>query len=199
MTPIAVLVSGGGTNLQALLDAEQRGELGGGRITCVISSSATAFALQRAEAAGIETLVLCGRELGDRLDEQLAEALRKRQIKLVVLAGYLSIVGPQTLAAFEGRMLNVHPSLIPAFCGRGMHGLRVHQAALDCGVKVTGATVHLVSGEIDGGKIVRQQAVAVAENDTAQTLQRRVMEQAEWVILPKAVADYCGEIEERKA
>lgn len=193
MINIAVLVSGGGTNLQALIDAQQRGQFKGGRITAVISSSAKAYALERAKAAGIETAVLLKKDYqsGDAFDLALEQELLNREIGLVVLAGYLVILGPRVLSQFSHRIINVHPSLIPSFCGDGCYGLKVHQAALDYGVKVTGATVHFVSEVVDGGKIILQKAVEVLEDDTPATLQKRVMEQAEWEILPKAVAMLC--------
>lgn len=194
MTRIAVLVSGGGTNLQTLIDAESRGELGDGKIVLVLSSSDKAYALERAKRAGIETVIIRRRdcENDDRFDRKVEETLAGRQIGLVVLAGYLSILGLRTLSRYEGRIINVHPSLIPSFCGKGFYGLRVHEVALNYGVKVTGATVHLVSEVVDGGKILLQKAVNVEEGDTPETLQRRVMEQAEWELLPRAVAMLCN-------
>lgn len=198
MTRIAVLVSGGGTNLQTLIDAERRGELEGGSIVLVLSSSDKAYALERARQAGIDTALLRRKDFANsgRFDAAVEQALVDARIDLVVLAGYLSILGPRTLARFEGRIINVHPSLIPSFCGKGFYGLRVHEAALEYGVKVTGATVHLVSNVVDGGKILLQKAVAVEEGDTPETLQRRVMEQAEWELLPKAVAVFCKQADE---
>lgn len=200
MVRIAVLVSGGGTNLQALIDGAARGEIPHGELALVLSSSREACALRRGEAAGIETTVLSARDYAgpDAWDAALTRELQDRGIGLVVLAGYLSILGPRVLEAFRGRMVNVHPSLLPSFGGRGFYGLRVHQAALEYGVKVTGATVHLVSQEVDGGEILLQKAVPVEEGDTPQTLQRRVMEQAEWELLPKAVAMLCRRIEEER-
>ncbi|MFV0402070.1 MAG: phosphoribosylglycinamide formyltransferase [Oscillospiraceae bacterium] len=197
MTSIAVLCSGGGTNLQALIDAQKRGELAGGEIKLVIASKPSAFALERAKSEGIPTAVIGKRDFADLngFDEAVLAALRERDIQLVVLAGYLSILGPKTLAAYEHRILNVHPALIPSFCGMGFYGLRVHEAALEYGVKVTGATVHFVSEVVDGGEIVLQKAVDVLPGDTPETLQKRVMKQAEWVLLPRAVAMFCrGEI-----
>ncbi|WRS26465.1 phosphoribosylglycinamide formyltransferase [Oscillospiraceae bacterium MB08-C2-2] len=189
---IAVLVSGGGTNLQALIDAQQAGQLGNGRLACVISSRADAFALKRAKKAGIEALTLSAKFFpGEAYDRELVRLLKERDIQLVVLAGFLRILGEQLIAAFSGRIVNVHPSLIPAFCGAGFYGLRVHEAALERGVKITGATVHLVNGVVDGGPILLQKAVEVVEGDTPETLQRRVMEQAEWELLPRAVALLC--------
>lgn len=193
MIRIAVLASGGGTNLQALLDAERRGEIPDGKIACVVSSSPEAYALERARMAGVERVVVRRKDYPDleSFDAALERELCSRNIGLVVLAGYLSILGPRVLSSFAKRILNVHPSLIPSFCGKGFYGLKVHQAALDYGVKVTGATVHFVSEVVDGGEILSQKAVEVLPGDTPETLQRRVMEQAEWVLLPKAVAMLC--------
>ncbi len=198
MTRIAVLVSGGGTNLQALIDAQQRGEIPGGEIVLVISSKGDAYALERAAKGGIATAVIPRKELAPELfDWMLCAELSRHNIDLVVLAGFLSVLGPSVLNRYENRILNVHPSLIPAFSGPGMYGLRVHRAALDRGVKVTGATVHLVNEVVDGGRILLQKAVEVQPGDTPETLQRRVMEQAEWELLPKAVAMFCrGELED---
>ena len=182
--PIAVLVSGGGTNLQALIDAERAGRLKSGRIALVVSDRPGAYALTRAENAGIETLTLVRGAAG--WEDKLLAALRGRGIRLVVLAGFLSILGAPIIAAYPGRILNVHPSLIPAFCGKGYYGLRVHQAALRRGVRLTGATVHLVNEEPDGGPILMQKAVPVLEGDTPETLQQRVMREAEWLLLPLA-------------
>ncbi len=192
-----MLVSGGGTNLQALIDAQQRGELGGGEIVCVISSKAGVYALERAAKAGIASIVLPRKEYADvaAYDRALLAALEQVQAEVVVLAGFLSILGEQVTRRYERRILNVHPSLIPAFCGDGFYGLRVHQAALDYGVKITGATVHFVNEVIDGGQIILQKAVEIQPGDTPELLQKRVMEQAEWKLLPKAVAMLCsGEI-----
>ncbi len=194
---IAVLVSGGGTNLQALMDAENKDMLGGGTLSVVVSSAHTAFALVRAKAAGIPCEVLERKSYSDAalFDEHLAETLTYYKADLVVLAGFLCVLGPETLSAFKDKILNVHPSLIPAFCGKGFYGLKVHEAALEAGVRVTGATVHFVNSVVDGGRIVLQKAVDVLPDDTAETLQRRVMEQAEWALLPRAVAMYCkGEL-----
>lgn len=194
MLKVAVLVSGGGTNLQALFDAQTSGTLTHGRIACVISSRADAYALSRAQERGVPTRVLERRSFPDAasFDRALCGALKACEADLVVLAGFLAILGGEVLAAYRGRILNVHPSLIPSFCGPGYYGLRVHEAALQKGVKVTGATVHFVSEVVDGGAIVLQQAVPVEENDTPQSLQRRVMEQAEWKILPRAVELFCA-------
>ena len=189
-TKIAVLVSGGGTNLQALIDAQGRGEIPHGHIALVISNKADVYALTRAEQAGIPAVVItkaaCG---GDQevFEETLLAQLAACDIDLIVLAGFMAILSQRFTDAYKERILNVHPSLIPSFCGEGFYGLRVHQAALDKGVKVTGATVHYVNEIPDGGKILLQKAVEVQEGDTPETLQRRVMEQAEWQILPRAV------------
>ena len=188
MLNIAVLVSGGGTNLQALLDAQKSGALRSGSIALVVSNKADAYALTRARLAGVEAVTLCKAkdEAADAYGERLIAALRAHDIGLVVLAGFLLILAPNVIAAYRDRILNVHPSLIPSFCGEGYYGLRVHEAALQKGVKVTGATVHLVNEIPDGGKILAQKAVEVREGDTSETLQKRVMEEAEWVLLPQA-------------
>ena len=194
---IAVLVSGGGTNLQALIDAQARGELAPGEIKLVISSRKDAYALLRAKNAGIETLVLRPRDFSDAEAHDCAmfEALKSHDIGLVVLAAYLSLIGKNVLREYDRRILNVHPSLIPSFSGKGFYGLRVHEAALEYGVKITGATVHFANEEYDMGEIVLQKAVDILPGDTPQTLQKRVMEEAEWQIFPKAVAMFCrGEI-----
>jgi len=194
---IAVLVSGGGTNLQALIDAQARGELAPGKIVLVISSRKDAYALQRAKNAGIKTLVLRPRDFPDAEshDHAMLDALVLHDIGLVVLAAYLSLIGKNVLQGYERRILNVHPSLIPSFSGHGFYGLRVHEAVLEYGVKVTGATVHFANEEYDKGEIVLQKAVDVLPNDTPETLQKRVMEEAEWQIYPKAVAMFCrGEL-----
>lgn len=190
---IAVLVSGGGTNLQALIDAGRQGALGGGVISCVISSNRNAYALERAKAAGIETFVVLRGEYAsaEEFDRALLQLLCDQSIDLIVLAGFMTIVGVALLDHFKNRILNVHPALIPSFCGVGYYGLRVHRAALDAGVKLTGATVHFVTEVCDGGPIVLQKAVPVEEGDTPEVLQKRVMEQAEWELLPKAVALFC--------
>ncbi len=187
---IAVLVSGGGTNLQALIDAERAGALGCGQIALVIASRPGVYALERARRAGIETAVVDRRTAADP-DGEMAALLSAHRIDLVVLAGFLSILGEKVLERYTDRILNIHPALIPAFCGRGMYGLRVHEAVLRAGVKVTGATVHLVNEVVDGGRILLQKAVEVKEGDTPESLQRRVMEEAEWVLLPQAVRMMC--------
>ena len=190
---IAVLVSGGGTNLQALIDAEGRGELGEGRIVTVIASKEGVFALERAERAGIEAFALPRKNYSDAksYSEALAEELAKRKIDLVVLAGFLTILDKVIYDKFENRIINVHPALIPSFAGKGYYGLAVHEAALKKGVKISGATVHFVTPECDGGPIILQKAVDVREDDTPETLQRRIMEEAEWKILPEAVRLFC--------
>jgi len=195
MIKIAVLVSGGGTNLQALIDTWKRDGLGGGELSLVISSKPGVGALERAEKAGIKTITIERKkytELAD-FDAAIAAVLSENEIGLVVLAGFLSILGPKTLQTYKDRIINVHPALIPSFCGKGFYGLRVHEEALKYGVKVTGATVHFVNEIVDGGKIILQKAVDVLPDDTPETLQQRVMREAEWVLLPKAVAMICEE------
>ncbi len=186
---IAVLVSGGGTNLQALLDAQSSGVITSGKICLVISNSTTAFALTRAENAGVPTAVVLKKELGSQeaFEQRIVELLQENQIDLIVLAGFMSILTESFTSRYPKRILNVHPSLIPAFCGKGFYGLKVHEEALAYGVKVTGATVHFVNEIPDGGEIVFQKAVEILDGDTPEVLQRRVMEQAEWKILPQAV------------
>ncbi len=193
MVKIAVMVSGGGTNLQALIDAETRGELINGELSAVISSDPDAYALERAKCAFIPGYVLRRRDFDstESYGEALAEMLEQLDIGLVVLAGFMTVLSPAFCRRFEGRILNIHPSLIPSFCGPGFYGLHVHEAALAKGVKVTGATVHFVSEIVDGGAIVLQKAVGVQPGDTPETLQRRVMEQAEWQLLPRAVSLFC--------
>lgn len=194
MVRIAVLVSGGGTNLQALIDAQGRGEIPDGQIAAVISSSPDAFALERAKKAGIPGYVINRKDFASNqaMTVALTQQLKELDIGLVVLAGFLYILTPELIDAYPNAILNVHPALIPSFCGEGFYGLHVHEAALAYGVKVTGATVHFVSEDCDGGPIVLQQAVPIEEGDTAEVLQRRVMEQAEWKILPRAVALFCA-------
>ena len=187
----AVLVSGGGTNLQALLDASARGELPDAEIALVVSNKEGAYALERAKKAGVEALYLGPEDFEARLEAELAA----RGIELLVLAGFLRILSPEFTAKWPRRILNIHPSLIPAFCGRGYYGLRVHEAALARGVKLTGATVHFVNEIPDGGEIILQKAVEVRPGDTPELLQRRVMEQAEWQLLPKAVQLAASELE----
>ena len=189
---VAVLVSGSGSNLQALLDAQSAGELPSARISLVISDRAGVHALDRARSAGVPPLVFDRRTLGlERMEREMSKALDERGIELLVLAGFLTILSPGFIKRFEGRMINIHPSLIPSFCGEGFYGLRVHEAALRRGVKLTGATVHLVNEDPDGGPILAQKAVRVLKGDTPRTLQRRVMEQAEWRLLPRTVESYC--------
>lgn len=190
---IAVLVSGGGTNLQALIDAGKRGELGDGKIICVISSKADAYALTRAENNGIKTRVLIRKDFADIASYSCAmrDILIEEKADLVVYAGFMTILDENVCDAFQYKMINVHPALIPSFCGKGYYGLHVHEEALKKGVKVSGATVHFVTAECDAGPIILQKAVEVAEDDTPETLQRRIMEQAEWNILPKAVQLFC--------
>ena len=189
MLKIAVLVSGGGTNLQAVMDAIDSGKITGATIKTVISNNADAYALERARKHGAEALTISPRDYEDREDfnKALLEALISREIDLVVLAGYLVVVPPAVISAFENRIINIHPSLIPSFCGKGCYGLHVHEMALERGVKVSGATVHFVDEGTDTGPIIMQKAVAVEPDDTPQTLQRRIMEEAEWVILPETV------------
>jgi len=193
---IAVLVSGGGTNLQALIDAEGRGEIPSGRLALVVSNKPGAYALERAKAAGIETAVIPYKMGTPRevFEEQLAALLEEKQIGMIVYAGFMLILGPKFVAKYPKRMINVHPALIPSFCGKGMYGLHVHEAALAYGVKVSGATVHYVSEVCDGGEIILQKAVDVLDGDTPETLQKRIMEQAEWVLLPKAAELVCARL-----
>ena len=193
MTRIAVLVSGGGTNLQALIDAQARGALKNGEIAAVISSRADAYALERAKRAGIPGYVAARKDYGSNraMTVALVERLKALDIGLVVLAGFMHILTEEMVAAYPNAILNVHPALIPSFCGAGYYGLHVHEKALAYGVKITGATVHFVNEEPDGGPIVLQKAVDVLPGDTPEVLQRRVMEQAEWIILPKAVSLFC--------
>lgn len=194
MLNIGVLVSGGGTNLQALIDAQKSGIIHSGRIVTVVSNKPEVYALTRAENAGIDAHVITKKECGssDAFDAALCAYLQKMQVDVVVLAGFLAILGDSFLSVYKDRILNVHPSLIPSFCGDGFYGLKVHRAALDYGVKVTGATVHFVNEITDGGKIILQKAVDVLEEDTPETLQKRVMEEAEWKILPEAVELVCS-------
>ena len=190
---IAVLVSGGGTNLQALIDAQNRGEILNGRIVAVIASKAGVKALDRAEQAGIPGYVVCRKDYSSNraMTVALVEKLKELEIDLVVLAGFMIILTEEMVRAYPSAILNVHPALIPSFCGEGYYGLHVHEKALEYGVKLSGATVHFVSEECDGGPIILQKAVPVEEGDTPETLQRRVMEQAEWKILPQAVSLFC--------
>ena len=191
---IAVLVSGGGTNLQALLDAQQSGILYSGEIVLVVSNHENAYALERAAKAGVDTSIVTKKGCGSQaaFEHELARQLEHAHIDLVILAGFMSILTKSFTDRFPNRIINVHPSLIPSFCGEGFYGLRVHQAALDYGVKVTGATVHYVNEIPDGGKILAQKAVDILPEDTAETLQRRVMEQAEWILLPQVAEELCA-------
>lgn len=188
---ISVLVSGGGTNLQALIDAQQSGIIKSGEISLVVSNNPDAFALERAKKAGIKTAVCNKKELGDRFETELISVLEENNTDIIVLAGFMCILSENFTSHFADRIINVHPSLIPSFCGKGFYGLKVHEAALEYGVKVTGATVHFVNEIPDGGKIIMQKAVEIKEGDTPETLQRRVMEEAEWQILPRAVEKVC--------
>ncbi len=192
---IVVLVSGGGTNLQALIDAQNRGELGCGKITCVISSKADAYALTRAENNGIKTRVLIRKDYSDIASYSCAmrDALLQENADIIVYAGFMTILDSNVCDTFKNKMINVHPALIPSFCGKGYYGLHVHEEALKKGVKVSGATVHFVTAECDAGPIILQRAVEVLDDDTPETLQKRIMEQAEWKILPKAVKLLCDE------
>ncbi len=194
MKNIAVLVSGGGTNLQALLDAQQAGRIENGQISLVISSNPKAYALERAANAGIPSKVLRRKDFADAEEygKALTALLEDAAIELIVLAGFMTVLPDSFCRHFENRIINVHPSLIPSFCGEGFYGLRVHEAALAKGVKVTGATVHFVSEVVDGGAIIAQKAVEVQDGDTPETLQKRVMQNAEWILLPQAVSDFCA-------
>lgn len=193
MKNIVVLVSGGGTNLQALIDAQNRGEIKNGKITCVISSNPNAYALTRAQNNKISTEVIRRKDFAefDEYDYALTELLKSKNADVVVLAGFMTILGSKVISAFENKIINIHPSLIPSFCGEGYYGLHVHEAALKKGVKVTGATAHFVNEVCDGGPIIIQKAVEIQNGDTPEILQKRVMEQAEWKILPKAVSLFC--------
>ncbi|MBO4235162.1 MAG: phosphoribosylglycinamide formyltransferase [Firmicutes bacterium] len=191
MCRIAVLVSGGGTNLQALIDSEKRGENPSGKIVLVASANPNAYALERAKAASIETFVF-------KDEAELIDKLQRDEIDLIVLAGFLKILSPEFIREFPNRIINVHPALLPSFGGKGCYGIHVHEMALDYGVKVTGATVHFVNEVPDGGTIIAQKAVEVRHDDTPETLQRRVMEEAEWVLLPEVVAGLSDIIRDQK-
>ena len=197
---IAVLVSGGGTNLQALIDAENTGVISSGKISLVVSNNSNAYALERAEKAGIASAVLLKSECGgqEAFENRLIGLLNDNGIELIVLAGFMSILSEKFTKTFEQRIINVHPSLIPAFCGKGFYGLKVHEAALNYGVKVTGATVHYVNEIPDGGEIIMQKAVKIKKNDTAEVLQKRVMQEAEWKILPRATESVCKKLSNAK-
>lgn len=196
MKNIGVLVSGGGTNFQALIDAQKNGIIKSGKIVTVVSNKADAYALKRAEAEGIDAHTILKKECksAEAFDKALVDYLKSKDVDIVVLAGFLSILGKGFIDEYRDRIVNIHPSLIPAFCGDGFYGLKVHKAALDYGVKVTGATVHLVNEITDGGRILMQKAVYINDDDTPESLQKRVMEEAEWQILPKAVEKLCKEI-----
>ncbi len=191
---IAVLVSGGGTNLQALIDAQKNGIIKNGEISLVISDNPNAYALERAKNAGIKTAVITKKSRGAAFEDDIITLLHENGIELIVLAGFMTILSSKFTSAFENRIINVHPSLIPSFCGKGFYGLRVHEAALEKGVKVTGATVHFVNEIPDGGEIIMQKAVEVKDGDTPEVLQKRVMEEAEWNILPRATELVCSKI-----
>lgn len=193
---IAVLVSGGGTNLQALIDAQNKGIIKSGEISLVVSNNENAYALKRAEKAGIPSVVITKKTCGcqDAFEAAISKAIDDNGIGIIILAGFMSILGENFTKKYDKRIINVHPSLIPSFCGKGFYGLRVHQAALEKGVKVTGATVHFVNEIPDGGEIIMQKAVNIRPDDTAETLQKRVMRLAEWKILPMAAEKVCSEI-----
>ena len=195
MKNIAVLVSGGGTNLQALIDAQNDGTIKSGKITCVISSNPDAYALERARNNNIDTAVIRRKdfETFEEYDLALTEILKSKGADLVVLAGFMTILGHQVISEFENRMINIHPALIPSFCGEGYYGLRVHKAVLEKGVKLSGATTHFVTEECDAGPIIMQRAVEVENDDTPETLQRRIMENVEWKILPLSVELFCSD------
>ncbi len=198
MVNMGVLVSGGGTNLQKILDAQQGGGIPNGAVRVVIASRGDAYALERAKKAGVEAFALCRKDYPDveSYSEALIEALKSRGVELVVLAGFLTITGENFVRAFENRIMNVHPALLPAFGGKGFYGLHVHEAVLERGCKLTGATVHFANEVCDGGPIILQKAVEVKEGDTPEALQRRVMEEAEWELLPRAVSLFCeGKLE----
>jgi phosphoribosylglycinamide formyltransferase 1 len=198
MSKIAVMVSGGGTNLQALIDAEKAGKIPHGKISLVVASNDKAYALERAKQNDIESVVVKRKDYEDQdaFDSAIVEVLKQHDIDMVVLAGYLSILGTTVIKAYEDRIINIHPSLIPSFCGKGFYGLKVHEAALERGVKVTGATVHIVNEIPDGGRILKQKAVYIEDGDTPEILQRRVMEQAEWILLPEACEELAKQLDE---
>ncbi len=196
LTKIAVFVSGGGTNLQALIDAEKNGIIKSGKIELVVSSKDGVYALERAKAAGIKNVSVNKKSCTSQSDfeDKIIALLEENNIEIIVLAGFLSILSENFTKKYSNRIINVHPSLIPSFCGKGFYGLKVHESALEYGVKVTGATVHFVNEIPDGGKIIKQKAVYINENDTPETLQKRVMEEAEWKILPEATEEVCADI-----
>ena len=193
MKNIVVLVSGGGTNLQARIDAEKRGEIKGGKITCVISSKADAYALERAKQNGIPSVVICKRDYADSREygKAILDELNAQKADLVVLAGFMTILDECVTSAYAYKIINVHPALIPSFCGEGFYGLRVHKAALEYGVKISGATIHFVNEKADAGAIILQGTVDIANDETPETLQRKIMENVEWKLLPKAVSLFC--------
>ncbi len=200
LTNVCVFVSGGGTNLQALIDFEKAGKLKNGNIKLVVSNKTDAYALKRAEKAGIETCVIEKSKLGfEEFEKKLYELMVEKEIDVIVLAGFMCILSSWFTSKFEKRIINVHPSLIPSFCGKGFYGLRVHEAALEYGVKVSGATVHFVNEIPDGGEIILQKAVNIKKDDTPETLQKRIMEKAEWKLLPRAVEITCKRIAKEKA
>ena len=199
MVNIAVLISGSGTNLQAILDAQKNGIITSGEVVLVVSNKPGVFALERAKNAGVEAIVINKKELGAvQFENELVSLLKERGIELIVLAGFMCILSKDFTSRYENRILNVHPALIPSFCGEGFYGLRVHEAALSYGVKVTGATVHFVNEIPDGGRIIAQKAVEIQENDTPEILQKRVMEEAEWIILPNAIEKVSNKLAEEK-
>ena len=200
MVKIGVLVSGGGTNLQALIDAEKTGIITSGKISLVVSNKKDAYALTRAENNGIKTATVIKKECKDakEFEDKIIDLLEENEIELIILAGFMCILSAEFTRKYENRIINVHPSLIPSFCGAGFYGLHVHEAALNYGVKVTGATVHFVNEIPDGGKIIAQKAVEILDGDTPEILQKRVMENAEWIILPRAAEKICKEIKESK-
>ena len=201
MINIAVMVSGGGTNLQALIDQAEAGNIPHGKIKLVLASNEKAYALERAKKHNIETAVVKRKEYDsqDAFDDAIVDTLHAHQIDMVILAGYLSILGERVIHAYQDRMINIHPSLIPSFCGKGFYGLKVHEAALARGVKVTGATVHYVNEIPDGGRIILQKAVEIQDGDTPEVLQKRVMEQAEWILLPKAAEMVAAKLDKEKS
>ncbi|MBQ8003130.1 MAG: phosphoribosylglycinamide formyltransferase [Clostridia bacterium] len=194
MKRIGVLVSGGGTNLQAILDACESGVIKSGKVVTVVSNKKDVYALERAKNANVEGVVIEKKAFDtiDAFDEALCEHMKSHEVDLIVMAGFLCIVGDKLLSEYENRIINIHPSLIPSFCGEGFYGLKVHEAALKYGVKVSGATVHYVTGVVDGGKIIKQKAVYINDDDTPETLQKRIMEEAEWKILPEAIEEICA-------
>lgn len=195
---IAVFVSGGGTNLQALIDAQRAGRLPSGEIALVVSSNPRAYAIDRAVDAGIPAVTVCRKEVGEQFEGELIRVLEKHGIEMIVLAGFMSILSADFISRYPQRIINIHPSLIPSFCGKGMYGLHVHEAALAYGVKVSGATVHYVNEIPDGGKIILQKAVRVRQDDTPESLQKRIMKQAEWNILPRAAQMVAKRLQKEK-